>query len=148
MVIFLFKQCIEIQYCLPSHHEGNGIAERYTRTVTLFFRRMVTGENLDQVNSFGYNDLNTNFLKRSWLKYVDELQFLLNSSNKFAPAEIVFEFAKSNLLNFLTKMENYGNKKCLIHNFQVGDKIIVGSNSQKPGETQARSEVFWFPHHH
>ncbi|KAN0050071.1 hypothetical protein ACTA71_003172 [Dictyostelium dimigraforme] len=73
------------------HREGTGIAEFHARTVSLFLRRMVTGENFNEINTFGYNDLNSSFLK-NWFK--NELQLLLNSSitrsNKYAPAEIVF----------------------------------------------------------
>ncbi|KAN0033208.1 hypothetical protein ACTA71_002632 [Dictyostelium dimigraforme] len=49
------------------------------------------GENFNEVNTFGHNDLNSSFLK-NWFK--NELQLLLNSSttrsNKYTPAEIVF----------------------------------------------------------
>ncbi|KAN0035744.1 hypothetical protein ACTA71_005032 [Dictyostelium dimigraforme] len=59
-----------------------------------FFEEWSPGENPDEANSFGCNDPNTGFLKKNWLKYVNELQLLLNSSlarlNKYVPAEIVF----------------------------------------------------------
>ncbi|KAN0053086.1 hypothetical protein ACTA71_012568 [Dictyostelium dimigraforme] len=105
---------ILIQYCLPSHHEGKGIAERYSRAVTLFLR-MVTGENLDEANSFGYNDLNTGFLRGTVLSPADDLATVYNA---------IEEFAESNLLGSISKMENHGSKKRIIHYFQVGDKKL------------------------
>ncbi|KAN0038517.1 hypothetical protein ACTA71_000695 [Dictyostelium dimigraforme] len=134
--------------------------------------RMVTGENLDEANLFGYDDLNTSFLMKNWLKYVNELQLLLNSSNKYAPAKNIFrrlpvlspvddlvavyntnvdtiistyrpieEFAKSNLLVYISKMENYGNKKRIIHNFQVGDNCHKKYFS-KARQIQVRPKIF------